>query len=238
MKFKRIRTEAYAANLRIVEAGLVLLTWGNASVYDTGEGVFAIKPSGVAYDDLSPEAMVVVDTATGAVVDGDYRPSSDTPTHAELYRQFGAAGIGAVVHTHSHYAVAYAQAQRDVPILGTTHADHFRRSIPVTRMMTEEEVAGEYELNTGAVIVETFRARAMDPAAVPGVLVASHGPFAWGPDGRHAAENAIVLEEVARMALHTAMIDPAVERAATYLTEKHFLRKHGPGAYYGQSDPR
>lgn len=232
MKYDAIREAAYEANLKIVQAGLVLLTWGNASVADRESGVFAIKPSGVDYDDLSAESMVIVDIASGERVEGELNPSSDTDTHAELYRAFGR--IGAVVHTHSHYAVCYAQALKSVPILGTTHADHFRKAIPVTRDMTPPEVADRYELNTGKVIVECFRNGSISGEDVPGVLVARHGPFAWGATGKKAVENAIVLEETARMGLHTAALDPEILAAPEYLTEKHFTRKHGPKAYYGQ----
>lgn len=234
MKYEEIRTAAWQANMRIVEAGLVLLTWGNAGVRHPEEPVFAIKPSGVAYDDLTPETMVIVSIETGEVVDGAYRPSSDTPTYVELFRALRAAG--AIVHTHSEYAVACAQAHCDIPILGTTHADHFRDAIPVTRPMTAAEVEGAYEANTGLVILETFRDRGIDPAEVQGVLVANHGPFAWGPTGGAAVENAIVLEAVARMALYSGQLNGGTFPAAAprHLTEKHFLRKHGPGAYYGQ----
>jgi L-ribulose-5-phosphate 4-epimerase len=232
MDYRTIREAACEANIRIVEAGLVLLTWGNASVADHEAGVFAIKPSGVDYDDLSAESMVIVDIASGKRVAGDLKPSSDTDTHAELYRSFDR--LGAVVHTHSHYAVCYAQALRYVPALGTTHADHFREAVPVTREMTAEEVAGGYELNTGKVIVECFREAGLSEHDIPGVLVARHGPFSWGSTGKKAVENAIVLEEVARMGLHTAALAPEITGAPEYLTEKHFTRKHGPDAYYGQ----
>ncbi len=232
MSWNELRAQTLEANRAVVEAGLVLLTWGNVSVRHATEPVMAIKPSGVAYDELTPESMVIVSIETGETVDGALRPSSDTATHLELYRSFPAAG--AVVHTHSTYAVAFAQAHRDVPILGTTHADHFRDAVPVTREMTPTEVAEDYEGNTGRVIVETFKTRGIDAADVPGVLVASHGPFAWGKSAVGAVENAIVLEECARMALTTSAINPSVSRAPQYLTEKHFLRKHGSGAYYGQ----
>lgn len=235
MKYENIRREAYAANIRIVEAGLVLLTWGNASVADHGAGVFAIKPSGVDYADLSAESMVIVDIRSGEKVDGDLKPSSDTDTHAELYRAFDR--VGAIIHTHSHYAVCFAQSVRSIPILGTTHADHFRQAIPVTRDMTREEVVDNYELNTGKVIVECFRSAGISERDVPGVLVSRHGPFAWGSTGSKAVDNAIVLEEVARMGLHTAILAPDITGAPEYLTEKHFTRKHGPSAYYGQSTP-
>jgi L-ribulose-5-phosphate 4-epimerase len=232
MTIQQLRTETLAANRAIVDAELVLLTWGNASIRHPTEPVMAIKPSGVAYEELSPEAMVLVSIETGEVVEGTLRPSSDTDTHLEIYRAFPAAQ--AVVHTHSAKAVAFAQAHRDVPILGTTHADHFRDAIPVTRPMTEEEVGNRYEYNTGVVIVETFRSRGIDPAHVPGVLVANHGPFAWGKSGIDAVHNAIVLEAVAAMALDTAALDGSVPPAPRYLTEKHWQRKHGKDAYYGQ----
>ena len=232
MTIHELKTATLEANRAIVEAGLVLLTWGNASVRHPSEPVMAIKPSGVSYDALDAEAMVLVSTETGEVVEGTLRPSSDTATHLEIYRAFPSAG--AVVHTHSARAVAWAQAQRDIPILGTTHADHFRSAIPVTRPMTAEEVATAYELNTGLVIVETFRSRGIDPAAVPGVLVASHGPFAWGADAAAAVDNAIVLEAVAGMALESEALRPGLAAAPEHLTEKHWLRKHGTNAYYGQ----
>jgi len=227
-----IQKETLQANHAIVDAGLVLLTWGNASVRHPTEPVMAIKPSGVSYDSLDAESMVLVSIETGEVVSGDLRPSSDTATHLEIYRAFPEAR--AVVHTHSAKAVAWAQAHRDIPIFGTTHADHFRSAVPVTRQMTREEVEDQYEYHTGLVIVETFRSRNIDPAAVPGVLVASHGPFAWGPDATKAVENAIVLEAVAAMALDTQTINSGSERAPEYLTEKHWQRKHGKNAYYGQ----
>lgn len=229
---RTIQEETLTANRAIVDAGLVLLTWGNASVRHPEAPIMAIKPSGVSYDDLNSDAMVLVDIETGEVLRGDLRPSSDTDTHLEIYRAFREAH--AVVHTHSAAAVAWAQAKRDIPILGTTHADHFRDFIPVTRDMTESEVESGYEENTGHVIVETFKSRGLDPVGVPGVLVANHGPFAWGHNGKDAAENAIVLEAVASMALSTEAVRPDVARAPVYLTEKHWLRKHGPKAYYGQ----
>lgn len=232
MEHRVIRESAYEANIAIVKAGLVLLTWGNASVADHDAGVFAIKPSGVDYDDLTAESMVIVEIATGHAIQGGLRPSSDTDTHAELYRAF--PGIGAIVHTHSHYAVCHAQALRAIPALGTTHADHFRTAIPVTRDMTAREVADQYELNTGKVIVECFREGTIRESDVPGVLVARHGPFAWGKTAGKAVENAVVLEEVARMNVHTGALAPEITGAPEYLTEKHFTRKHGPKAYYGQ----
>jgi len=232
MTHYEIQKETLQANRAIVDAGLVLLTWGNASVRHPTEQVMAIKPSGVSYDALDAESMVLVSIETGEVISGDLRPSSDTATHLEIYRAFPEAR--SVVHTHSAKAVAWAQAHRDIPIFGTTHADHFRDAIPVTRPMTQAEVEDQYEYHTGLVIVETFQSRTIDPAAVPGVLVASHGPFAWGADATKAVENAIVLEAVAAMALDTHTINPGSERAPEYLTEKHWLRKHGKHAYYGQ----
>jgi L-ribulose-5-phosphate 4-epimerase len=232
MTIQQLRTETLAANRAIVDAGLVLLTWGNASIRHPSEPVMAIKPSGVDYKELSPEAMVLVSIETGEVVEGALRPSSDTDTHLEIYRAFPTAQ--SVVHTHSARAVAFAQAHRDIPILGTTHADHFRDAIPVTRPMTEAEVGDRYEYNTGLVIVETFRKRGIDPGHVPGVLVANHGPLAWGKNGTDAVHNAIVLEAVAAMALDTASLDGALPAAPRYLTEKHWQRKHGKDAYYGQ----
>jgi L-ribulose-5-phosphate 4-epimerase len=228
-----IRTEALEANRAIVAAGLVLLTWGNASVRHPSKPIMAIKPSGVSYDALSAEKMVLVSIETGEVLEGTLRPSSDTETHRALYQTF--PDIRAVIHTHSPHAVAWAQAQREIPILGTTHADHFRSAIPVTRQLTADEVDDAYEANTGTVIVETFRRGDIDPNAVPGVLVASHGPFAWGSSAAAAVENAIVLEAVAGMAAETVAVAPEIARAPTYLTEKHWLRKHGTDAYYGQA---
>jgi len=224
-----LRQAVYQANLRLVEEGLVVGTWGNASGFDPASGLVAIKPSGVPYADLRPEHLVVVDL-DGAVVEGDLRPSSDLPTHLELYRHF--PGLGGVAHTHSTVATAFAQACRPLPCLGTTHADHFHGTVPATREMRPDEIATDYELNTGRVIVETFAT--VDPHHVPAVLVAHHGPFTWGPSPRAAAENSVVLEAVAQMALHTYALAPATPPVAGPLIDKHFLRKHGPGAYYGQ----
>lgn len=232
MTRKMLMKETYEANRAIVDAGLVLLTWGNASVRLADEPLMAIKPSGVAYTDLSWEKMVLVSIETGEVVESELNPSSDTATHLEIYRAFPEAQ--AIVHTHSAKAVAWAQARIDIPILGTTHADHFRGFIPVTRAMTEAEVESEYEKKTGHIIVETFLERGINPAHVPGVLVANHGPFAWGPTATKAVENAIVLEATAAMALDSYALDSTVESAPRYLTEKHWLRKHGKDAYYGQ----
>lgn len=232
MSYEPLKEAVHRANLDVVEAGLVELTWGNASAVDREAGVLAIKPSGIDYDVLAPEDVVVVSLETGEVVEGELDPSSDTPTHRALSQAF--PSLGGVVHTHSHYAVSWAQAERAIPCLGTTHADHFYGPIPVTRRMTKAEVQGEYERNTGAVIVERFREADVNPAEVPGVLVAGHGPFAWGEEVEDAVENAIVLESVARKALHTRLINPDAEPINQALLDKHYLRKHGEEAYYGQ----
>jgi L-ribulose-5-phosphate 4-epimerase len=232
--YREIREAAYEANVRIVQAGLVLLTWGNASAADRESGVYAIKPSGVPYAELGPESMVVVSIEDGSVVDGNLRPSSDRETHTEIYRGF--EGVGGIVHTHSHFAVCFAHALREIPCYGTTHADHFADAIPVTRQLTAAEVAGDYERETGRVIVERFHDGGLDPMAIPGVLIAHHGPFAWGESAEKATENAIVLEEVARMGLHTESLSAAVQPAPRRLVEKHFYRKHGTDAYYGQPE--
>lgn len=232
MAYEELREQVYKANLALVDAGLVVLTWGNASVVDRKAGVMAIKPSGVAYADLTPASIPILSLDTGKVIDGAARPSSDTPTHWHLYRAF--EGVNAVVHTHSTYGTCFAQAQRDIPCLGTTHADNFYGAIPCTREMTADEINGEYELNTGKVIVETFRTKKIDPTQVPGCVIASHAPFAWGKSAEKAVENAIVLEFAAQMYLHSAALNPNVKPIPQVLLDKHFLRKHGAGAYYGQ----
>jgi L-ribulose-5-phosphate 4-epimerase len=224
------REQAFDANRAIVEAGLVVLTFGNASAVDRDAGVLAIKPSGVAYEELTPAAMVLVDLESGDVVEGNYRPSSDTPTHLVLYRAF--ATIGGVVHTHSPFATAWAQAARELPCFGTTHADHFRGAVPVTRSLTRDEVEGDYEQATGEVIVEALSD--VDPLAMPAALVAGHGPFAWGAHAAQAVENAVALEVVAASALRTELLRPGAAALDDALLDRHFLRKHGPGAYYGQ----
>lgn len=233
MSYEALKEAVWQANLDLVEAGLVVLTWGNASAVDRDRAAMAIKPSGVPYDVLKPDDIVVLSLEDGRVVDGHLNPSSDAPTHLHLYREFEAAG--AVVHTHSRHAVIWAQAERDIPCFGTTHADHFYGPVPVTRRMTETEIRTDYELNTGVVIVESFRSRGIDPAQVPAVLVAGHGPFAWGGTARKAVENGIVLETVAEMALSTLTVNPGAEPIDRLLLDKHFLRKHGTDAYYGQS---
>jgi L-ribulose-5-phosphate 4-epimerase len=230
-----LRERVLQANRAIVEAGLVVLTFGNASGVDRAAGVMAIKPSGVPYDELDVESIVVVDLATGSV-DGARRPSSDTPTHLVLYRRF--ESIGGIVHTHSPAATAWAQARRELPCFGTTHADHFRGPVPVTRALTGEEIAGDYEGSTGEAIGETIDGLHLDPLEMPAVLVHSHGPFAWGADVEQAVENAVALEAVAGTALQTLLVAPGAEPIAGELLERHFLRKHGAAAYYGQSRNR
>jgi L-ribulose-5-phosphate 4-epimerase len=232
MPYESLKARVYQTNMDLQKSGLVVLTWGNASGADRAAGVMAIKPSGVAYDVLKPADIVVLEIATGRVVEGAARPSSDTPTHLYLYQQF--PNLGGVVHTHSTYGTCFAQAGRDIPCLGTTHADNFYGAIPCTREMTPDEIKGEYELNTGKVIVERFVKGRIDPDQVPGVLVASHAPFAWGSTPEKAVENAIVLEFTAQMAMNTIALNPGVKPISQTLLDKHFLRKHGPGAYYGQ----
>ena len=231
MSFDALKESVCQINRDLVPAGLVVLTWGNASGVDRQAGVMAIKPSGVPYDKLKASDIVVLELATGKVVEGSGRPSSDTPTHLHLYRSF--PNIGGIVHTHSLFATSFAQARRDIPCLGTTHADNFYGAIPVTRAMTREEILQEYELNTGKVIVEIFSSRGINPDQVPGVLVASHAPFTWGSTTAKALENAIVLEMVAHMQINAYGLSPQVPPIDQTLLDKHFLRKHGPGAYYG-----
>jgi L-ribulose-5-phosphate 4-epimerase len=227
-----LREEVHRANVALARSGLVVGTFGNVSGVDRAAGLMAIKPSGVPYDELRPEHVVPVSLATGEVVDSDHRPSSDTPTHLELYRAF--PSCGGIVHTHSECATALAQAGLPVRCLGTTHADHFRGDVPVTRALTRREVARDYEKETGLVIVETFRKGRLSPEEVAAVLVRNHGPFAWGRDAGEAVENARVLEYVARMDILVRSTGARVLRPAAFLVDKHFLRKHGKGAYYGQ----
>ena len=223
------------ANLELPKYGLVTFTWGNVSGIDREKGLVVIKPSGVEYDEMNPEHMVVVDLS-GKVVEGNLRPSSDTDTHVVLYRAFPA--LGGIVHTHSRWAVSFAQAGRDIPAMGTTQGDYFYGDIPCTRRMTPEEIGGSYELETGNVIVETFEKRGIDPAQVPGVVVQNHGPFAWGTDPMNAVHNAVVMEEVAFMDYHALQLNPQAGRMQQELLDKHYLRKHGKNAYYGQSSAR
>lgn len=226
---EKLKEEVCKANLELVAHGLVIFTWGNVSGIDREKGLVVIKPSGVSYDNMRPEDMVVVDLMTGEVVEGNLRPSSDTPTHLVIYRAFPEAG--GVVHTHSTYATAWAQAGKSIPNIGTTHADYFHDAVPCTRDMNEREVKGDYELETGNVIVETFTD--INPVHTPGVLVKNHGPFTWGKDPHEAVHNAVVLEQVARMASIAYQTNPALTMNEL-LVEKHFSRKHGPNAYYGQ----
>jgi L-ribulose-5-phosphate 4-epimerase len=229
MLLAELREQVLEANLDLVRRGLVLSTFGNASGVSRDEGLIVIKPSGVPYDEMKPEHLVVTDLR-GKVVEGTLRPSSDLPTHAALYRAFPA--IGGIAHTHSEYATAWAQARKPIPCFGTTHADYFHGPIPVTRVMTDRDVSSEYETNTGVAIIRTFKK--LDPMAVPAVLVANHGPFAWGPDPRKAAENAWMLEAAARMAYMTVAINSKAGSIGKPLHDRHFLRKHGKKAYYGQ----
>ena len=226
---EKLKQEVLEANLLLPEYGLVTFTWGNVSGIDRESGLVVIKPSGVPYKGMSVEDMVVVDL-DGNRVEGKWRPSSDTPTHVELYKAF--PECGGIVHTHSRWATTFAQAGLDIPAMGTTQADYFYGDIPCTRMLTPEEIAGEYEKETGSVIIETFRDRS--PADIPGVVVHSHGPFAWGASAHEAVHNAVVMEEVAFMDWHAMMIAPGAGRMQSELLDRHYLRKHGKNAYYGQ----
>ncbi len=233
MNFKNIREAAYQANMTIREAGLVVLTWGNASAVDRAAGVFAIKPSGVDYGDLSPESMVVVDIETGHMA-GNYRPSSATPTHGILYREF--REIGGIVHTHSSYATSWAQGCRPIPAFGSTHADHWNGSIPLVRELTALEMERDYEGATGQAVVDSFRREGLNPLESPGALLPHHGPFTWGKTAADAAQNAVALEAIAEMAFHSELINPRLSVIPAYMLEKHYTRKHGPHAYYGQKE--
>ena len=228
-----LREEVYRANMELAGSGLVMGTFGNVSGADRAADLMAIKPSGVPYERLKPEDIVLVSLLTGEIVDSKLRPSSDTPTHLELYRAFSCGGV---VHTHSSSATALAQAGLPVRCLGTTHSDHFRGDVPVTRPLTQHEVDGEYEKNTGLVIVETFRERHIAPEEVEAVLVVNHGPFTWGKSAAAAVENAAILEYVAKMEIDIRRIAPEVRRPDAHLVDKHYLRKHGSSAYYGQKD--
>lgn len=227
---EELKKKVYEANMLLPKYGLVVFTWGNVSGIDREKNLMVIKPSGVEYDVMKPEDMVVVDVETGEKVEGDLNPSSDTDTHLVLYRNF--KNIGGIVHTHSKWAVSFAQAGMDIPAMGTTHADYFYGDIPCTRKMTPEEIAGQYELETGNVIVETFKD--INPDDVPGVNVHSHGPFVWGTDPFNAVHNSVVMEEIAFMDLHALMLNPNADKIQQELLDKHYLRKHGPNAYYGQ----
>lgn len=227
-----LRETVFEANRSLSTTGLVMGTFGNVSQADRAAGLFVIKPSGVPYEALTPAHMVPVSLETGKVLEGKLRPSSDTPTHLELYRAF--ESCGGIVHTHSEYATAFAQSRQCVRCMGTTHADYFRGDVPCTRPLTRAEVDDDYEKNTGLVIVETFRGAGIDPAEMPAVLVANHGPFTWGADAAHAIEHAQVLEYLARVEWRVRTLAPDAPAPDSYLVDKHFLRKHGPGAYYGQ----
>ena len=226
---KKLRKQVYEANMQLPALGLVTLTWGNVSGIDRNRGLVVIKPSGVPYSGLSPDNMVIVDMQ-GNVLDGSGKPSSDTATHLRLYEAF--PEIGGVVHTHSSWATIFAQAGKEIPAFGTTHADYFYGKIPCTRALTEAEIAREYELETGNVIVETFAN--LQPLAMPAVVVKNHGPFTWGESPMKAVENALVLEEVAKMAYHTQKLNPKTPNLMQGLLDKHYFRKHGENAYYGQ----
>ena len=227
---EQLKERVFQSNLLLPRHGLVVFTWGNVSGIDREQGLVVIKPSGVSYEEMKAEDMVVVEVETGRVVDGRLKPSSDTATHIELYKAF--PNIGGIVHTHSRWATTFAQAGRGLIALGTTHGDYFYGEIPCTRKMNEGEIQGEYEKETGLVIKETFDGK--DPDAIPAVLVHSHGPFTWGIDPMDAVHNAVVLEEIAFMNFHTLMLEPALPSVQQELLDKHYLRKHGANAYYGQ----
>lgn len=234
MNFKSLKEETCNGNLELVKHGLVKLTWGNLSIVDESGKYLAIKPSGVSYDKLTPNDIVILDF-DGNKIEGEYRPSSDTPTHLLLLKVWKDLGVRSMVHTHSTVATAFAQAGRAIPCLGTTHADQFNGPTPLTRILTEEEVNTAYEENTGRVILDTFTKNNLNPLEFPGVLVAGHAPFTWGKSSKGAVENSIALEEIANMALATLSIDPNCPSIPPYVLNKHFSRKHGKGAYYGQS---
>lgn len=230
--YKQLKQKVLEANLLLPKYDLVTFTWGNVSEIDRENNVVAIKPSGVEYADMKADDIVVVDLE-GNVVEGELKPSSDLMTHLELYKQF--ENVGGIVHTHSRHATSFAQAGKPIVALGTTQADYFFGDVPCSRKMKPEEIKSDYELNTGKVIVETFRENKIDPDYVPGIVVYSHGPFAWGTDCMNAVHNAVVLEEIARMNINVQILNPNIERMQQELLDKHFMRKHGPDAYYGQS---
>ena len=228
---EELKKQVCEANLELVRRGVVIYTWGNVSGVDRGKDLMVIKPSGVDYDGLKPEDMVVVDLMSGETVEGQYKPSSDTATHLELYR--AVPSIGGITHTHSINAVAFAQAGLDIPVLGTTHADYFYGPISCTRELTRQEVEEAYEVNIGKVIVETLKERNIDPMAIPGVVVKNHGPFSWGKDAVASVYHAVVIDIVAEMAVKTLLLNPQASMAQ-YVLDKHYFRKHGPSEYYGQ----
>ncbi|MHC4291117.1 MAG: L-ribulose-5-phosphate 4-epimerase [Planctomycetota bacterium] len=226
---ENLKIDVCEANLELKLNNLIIYSWGNVSGIDRNKGIVAIKPSGVSYDTLTPDDIVLLDLE-GNIIEGTLRPSSDTPTHLELYRKF--PNIGGVCHTHSLHATIWAQACRSIPCFGTTHADYYYGSVPVTAQMTDDQIATDYELNTGKVIVETFST--LDPDQMPAILVANHGPFTWGPTPAKSVESAVVLEQVAEMALKTSILNPELPAISQTLLDKHYLRKHGKNAYYGQ----
>ncbi|HEB0052878.1 TPA: L-ribulose-5-phosphate 4-epimerase [Serratia marcescens] len=228
----QLKQQVLEANLDLPRHKLATFTWGNVSAVDRERGLVVIKPSGVEYEHMTAEDMVVVDLASGRTVEGVKKPSSDTATHLALYREF--ADIGGIVHTHSRHATIWAQAGLDIPAWGTTHADYFYGAIPCTRLMTQDEIEHDYELETGNVIIETFRRRDINPNAIPAVLVNAHGPFAWGKDAHNAVHNAVVLEEIAYMGIFSRQLTPGIHSMQRELLDKHYLRKHGQHAYYGQ----
>ena len=228
---KKLKKQVLEANLMLPRYNLVTFTWGNVSGIDRERGLVVIKPSGVEYDTMTVDDLVVL-TLDGEQVEGELKPSSDTPTHLELYKAF--RNIGGIVHTHSQWSTAFAQSGRDIPALGTTHADYFYGAIPCTEMMTAEAIGGEYEKETGTIIIDTFKTRGIDPDSVPAVNVQSHGPFAWGKDAYEAVHNAVVLENVAKMAMFDMLLDKDIKPMQQELLDKHYLRKHGANAYYGQ----
>ena len=227
-----LKEQVLKANLELPKHDLVTFTWGNVSAIDRASGLIAIKPSGVEYDEMTADDIVLVSLETGERVEGRLKPSSDTPTHLELYRAY--PSIGGIVHTHSRWATTMAQLGRGIPALGTTHADYFYGAIPCARHLTTEEIDEDYEKNTGKVIIEELTKRNINPVHVPGIICASHGPFTWGKDAAQAVYHAVVLEEVAKMAVYTRQIKPDAAPAPQNIQDKHFLRKHGPNAYYGQ----
>ncbi len=228
---ERLKQEVYEANMELQVRNLVIYTWGNVSGIERETGLVVIKPSGVKYEELTAEKMVVVDLA-GKIVEGNLKPSSDTPTHLELYKSF--PKIGGIAHTHSTWATAWAQAGMGIPCYGTTHADYFYDEIPCTRSLSQAEIGGDYEENTGKVILECFQQNSLDYEQIPAVLIASHAPFTWGKSSNDAVHNSVVLEEVAKMGLTARLLNPVLERVSVGLMDKHFLRKHGGNAYYGQ----
>ncbi len=232
---EELKRQVFEANMELPKRGLITYTWGNVSGIDRETGYFVIKPSGVDYEKMTVEDMVVLDL-NGNKIEGRYKPSSDTPTHMELYKKY--PEVGGIVHTHSSWATSFAQAGRGIPLYGTTHADYFLGSIPCARSLTSEEINGEYEKNTGLVIIETFEKEKRNPMHTPGVLCTNHGPFTWGKDTMEAVHNAVVLEEVAKMAFRTEMLNKDVKEAPDVIRDKHFNRKHGEGAYYGQDETR